>query len=95
MFHHFITFHRFWAYATAAFVFAVGGYFESRAFPRDPLMPITTWVFAVLWFAFDLATTRSLLPVGPVLGLAVLIGGFAWMARYYRRHRSARDRQGQ
>jgi len=88
MIHSFITAHRFLTYAAGATFFALVGYVESRVLPRDPLMAIGSWTFAVLWFAFDLATTRSLLPVGPVLGLAVLVGGAIWMVQYHRRHHS-------
>lgn len=95
MIHNFITAHRFLTYAAGGTFFALVGYLEARTLPRDPLMAIGTWTLALLWFSFDLATTRSLLPVGPVLGLAVLIGGAIWMARYYRRHRTGREGRGQ
>jgi hypothetical protein len=87
MLDHFITAHRFLAYAIGAGLFTVLGYLESRAFSKEPLMAIGTWIFALLWFAFDLATTRDLFPLGPALAIAVLVGGSIWMARYYEKHR--------
>lgn len=88
MIDHFIAAHRFWAYAAGAGFFALSGYGFSRLSPERPQAAIGSWVLALLYVAFGLATTRSLLPVGPVMGLAVLVGGGVWMARYYQRHRS-------
>ena len=79
--------HRFLAYLAGAGFFALSGYGLARLDPKNPVGACTSWAMALLWLAFDLATTRSLLPVGPVLGLGVLVGGVAWMARYYERHR--------
>jgi len=83
----FINAHRFLAYLAGASFFALSGYFESRIFPRSPGAACGSWAVALLWLAFDLATTRPLLPEGPILAFAVLVGGFAWIALYYRSHR--------
>jgi hypothetical protein len=87
MVNHFINAHRFLAYLAGASFFALSGYLESRIFPRSPGAACGGWGMALLWLAFGLATTRPLLPAGPVLAFAVLVGGLAWIARYYQSHR--------
>jgi hypothetical protein len=83
----FISAHRFLAYLAGASFFALSGYGFARLSPKDPSLAIGSWIMALLWFAFGLATTRALLPVGPILALAVLVGGGIWMAQYYKSHR--------
>ncbi len=87
MISHFISVHRFLAYAGLGGLFVLSGYGFARLCPKDPLMAIGSWILALLYLAFGLATIRFLRPVGPILALALLVGGVAWMARYYERHR--------
>lgn len=87
MVEHFISAHRFLAYLAGASFFGLSGYLESRIFPKSPAAACGSWGMALLWLAFDLATARALLPVGPILALAVLVAGVAWIARYYESHR--------
>ncbi len=87
MIRNFMSAHRFLAYLAGAGFFGLLGFIESRVFPRDSSIAIPSWFFAILLLSFDLATTRSLLPEGPILGLAVFVGGIVWMVRYYNRHR--------
>ena len=85
MIHNFFTAHRFLAYTGVGGFFALSGYGFARVSPDDPLMAISSWIFALFYFAFALATTGS---EGAVLGFAALVAGVIWMARYYERHRS-------
>ncbi len=87
MIDHFIAAHRLLAYTAVGGFFALSGYGFARLSPDRPLMAIGSWFFALLYFAFGLATTRSLLPVGPILALAALVLGVVCMARYYDSHR--------
>jgi len=83
----FFTAHRFLAYLAGAGFFALSGYGLARLSPEDPVAACGSWAMALLWLAFDLATTRDLLPLGPILALGVLLGGAVWIARYHERHR--------
>jgi len=87
MIHDFIVAHRFLGYAAMSGFLVLSGYGFARLAPMDPIMACGSWSMALLFFAFALATTRALLPVGPILALAVVVGGVVWMARYYDRHR--------
>jgi len=87
MIHDFIDAHRLLTYFAGAGIFALSGCGLARVFPRNHLSALSSWFMALLYFAFGLASVRSLSPLGPALAVAALAGGFAWMARYYRRHR--------
>jgi CHASE2 domain-containing sensor protein len=75
------------AYAALAGLFALSGYGFARLSPGRPLMAIGSWMFALLYLCFGLASARLLDPLGPILALVAAVAGVAWMARYYDRHR--------
>jgi len=86
MIDHFIATHRLLTYVAGACFFALSGYGWARVSPERPLAAISSWGMALFWLAFGLATTRSVLPVGPVLALVVLIAGVVLLARFYDSH---------
>jgi len=87
MTHDFIAAHRLLTYFAGAGVFALSGYGLARLFPGNHLSALGSWFIALLYLAFGLASVRSLSPLGPALALVALAAGFAWMARYYVKHR--------
>lgn len=85
---HFIGTHRFLGYTGVACFLALSGYGLSRLARNAPLMAVSSWALAVLYLAFGLAALGS---GGPVLALAAVVIGAAWLTRYYGKHRHRSD----
>jgi hypothetical protein len=87
MIHSLIGAHRLLTYVLGGFLLVLSGYGQARLFPDSPVGACTSWLIAVLWFAFGLAGVKSLGSAGPVVGLLVLTAGLILICRYYLHRR--------